>query len=236
MAVCVPLVGTWSLVPQEQVEGPGTPVSLVVLCLGEEVPGAVAAHSPGAIEGLWGHRVLPASPSKSPEASGTFGSVCREAQARTPTVSRLLPHTGQHAAEAQDVRGVPQQGLHPGSVAPAASARPPPCPHAPWGCGPGSFPRVSTAPGQGHVARQLTSRGGQASGPALRSGPRAPTAELRVHAGHVAPGQQLPSCMGLLETPEASYSGNKCTSRLGEPLGTATPAAVATALDAPGQT
>lgn len=35
--------------------------------------------------------------------------------------------------------------------------------------------------------------------------------------------------MGLLETPEASYSGNKCTSRLGEPLGTATPAAVATA-------
>lgn len=76
---------------------------------------------------------------------------------------------------------------------------------------------------QGHVARQLPSRGGQASGPALRSGPRAPTAELRVHAGHVAPGQQLPSCMGLLETPEASYSGNKCTSRLGEPLGTTTP-------------
>lgn len=29
--------------------------------------------------------------------------------------------------------------------------------------------------------------------------------------------------MGLLETPEASYSGNKCMSRLGEPLGTATP-------------
>lgn len=236
MAVCVPLVGTWSLVPQEQVEGPGTPVSLVVFCLGEEVPGAVAAHSPGAIEGLWGHRVLPASPSKSPEASGTFGSVCREAQARTPTVSRLLPHTGQHAAEAQDVRGVPQQGLHPGSVAPAASARPPPCPHALWGCGPGSFPRVSTAPparpcgAAAPVARRAGVRASPAQRPAGANG-RAPC-PCRARGAWAA----APVLHGAARDPGSILLGQQVHVPAGGTPGDRHACSSGHSLDAPGQT
>lgn len=60
---------------------------------------------PGAVAGLWGHGVPPASPFEGPESSGAFGNVCKRTRVRAPTVSRLLrPHRAARRGSARYTR------------------------------------------------------------------------------------------------------------------------------------